>query len=417
MKQSATLDRAFRALRHPNYRSFLQGQAFSLSGNWMQLVAEGWLTYRVTGSSFALGAVSFVALLPVVPISFVGSSLIDRVDKRKLVLATQLGLLLNALAWAGLAASGHAQVWSLVLLSFVEGALASVDLPARQAFLPELVGMEDLPNSIALNQLLYNTTRIVGPAIAGIVIARVGEALCFLLNGLSFLPLLLALALMRERYQVVSAGSSRRDGSVIQGLYYLQRSRGLIWLLLLMAVSHFLLLPYFTLMPAVAGSLGVGAQGLGVLMTCVGIGALLGSAWLTNLQAHRQASWLIGSLLVLPLAVMGFGAGRSLAVAAAIALVVGCSTALMQTIFNTLVQVHVRDDMRGRVMSIYLMLQAGTIRGGAMAVGLVGEWIGVPLALALAAVVSLACTGGALRVRPPELETAPLSEGVLTETG
>jgi predicted MFS family arabinose efflux permease len=405
MNQSTTLGRTFQALRHPNYRMFLAGQSFSLAGNWMQLLAESWLIYRVTGSSFALGAISFVALLPAVPISFVGSALIDRMSKRKLVIVTESALALNALLWAFLAWSGQAQIWSLLLLTFLEGAIASIDLPARQAFLPEMVGMDDLPNTIALNQFLTNVGRIVGPGAAGLLIASVGEGFCFVLNGLSFLPVIASLFVMRNLYMLKEQDKTARSGSAIHGLSYLSRSPALIWLLALMAISHLFLLPYFTLLPAIAKDVvKAGPEGLGILGTSLGLGAMLGSLWLANIEAPKQQRLLVLSLYLLPVSIVVLASSSNLIVAAGIALIVGSSTTWMQTIFNTLVQLYVRDDMRGRTMGIYLLLQAGTLRGGAMGAGFLGDLFGgVPLALRGMAALSLIGTTIALRLRPMAL--------------
>jgi predicted MFS family arabinose efflux permease len=405
MNPPATLERSFQALRHRNYRMFLLGQSFSLAGNWMQLLAESWLIYRVTGSSFALGAISFVALLPAVPISFIGSALIDRLPKRQLVIATESALAVNALLWALLAWSGQAQIWSLLFLTFLEGAIASIDLPARQAFLPEMVGLDDLPNTIAINQFLTNVGRIIGPGAAGLLIASVGEGVCFFLNGLSFLPVIASLFLMRNLYLMQRQDRTERTGSVVHGVVYLLRSPALIWLLALMALSHLFLLPYLTLLPAIAKDVvKAGPEGLGVLGTSLGVGAMLGSLWLTNIPAQKQQRLLVLSLYLLPAAVIVFATSSNLIVAAAVAFVVGSSTTWMQTIFNTLVQLRVREDMRGRTMSIYLLLQAGTLRGGAMGVGFLGDLLSsVPLALQGIAVLSVLCTTIALRLQPVAL--------------
>jgi MFS family permease len=405
MSQTSTIERTFQALRHRNYRMFLAGQSFSLAGNWMQLLAESWLIYRVTGSSFALGAISFIALLPAVPISFIGSALIDRMSKRNLVIITESALAVNALLWALLAWSGQAQIWSLMLLTFLEGAIASIDLPARQAFLPEMVGLDDLPNTIAINQFLTNVGRIVGPGAAGLLIAGVGEGVCFALNGLSFLPVIASLFFMRNLYLIGHRDKTARTGSVIDGLTYISRTPALIWLLALMALTHLFLLPYLTLLPAITKEVpNAGAQGLGILGTSLGVGAMLGSLLLANVAAPKQQRLLVLSLYLLPVGVIVFATSSNLIVAVAVAFIVGSSTTWMQTIFNTLVQLVVRDDMRGRTMSLYLLLQAGTIRGGAMGVGFFGDLIGgVPLALKGIAALSLLCTTIALRQRPESL--------------
>jgi predicted MFS family arabinose efflux permease len=265
-----------------------------------------------------------------------------------------------------------------------------------------MVGLADLPNTIAINQFLTNVGRIVGPAAAGLLIAGVGEGFCFLLNGVSFLPVIASLFMMRNLYLMKERDKTARTGSVVHGLAYLSRSPALIWLLALMALSHLFLLPYLTLLPAIVKEVvKAGPEGLGILGTSLGVGAMLGSLWLTNVEALKQQRLLVLSLYLLPAGILVFATSSNLFVAVAIALIVGSSTTWMQTIFNTLVQLLVRDDMRGRTMSIYLLLQAGTLRGGAMGAGFLGDLIGgVPLALQGFAVASLICTTIALRLRP-----------------
>ena len=393
--------KTFCTLQNRNYRLFWSGQVFSLSGNWMQVTAESWLVYRVTGSAAVLGIVGFISLLPVIPISFFGSALIDRFPRRNLVLCTQAALAGTALAWAVLAWRGNVQLWELIALSFVEGAIGSIDLPARQAFLSDMVGRDALPNCIALNTLLFNLGRIVGPLLAGWVIARTGEGTCFVLNGVSFVPLMLGLVLMRNLRRDETTGGKNGSGSVGHGLLYLRRNPTLIWLIALMAVSSLFLLSYLLLLPVVAKDvLAAGPEGLGMLMTSVGVGATLGSLWLANVGEDRQRRWLIVVLYLLPASIFLFSTARSLAVAMAIGVVVGANTTWMQTTFNTLVQLQVRDDMRGRTMSTYLAVQIGMQRVGAMGAGVLAEFVGVPMALQAGAVASLVCTSIALRLRP-----------------
>lgn len=414
MSLTSALSSSFQTLRHRNYRLFFLGQVFSLTGNSMELVAETWLVYRLTGSPLALGLVGFIALVPVVPISLFGAALIDRVSKRKLLLATQSALVATYLVLAGLTWSGQVQVWHIVLIQFVAGGLASIDLPARQAFLPEMVAKSDLPNSIALNTLLYNCGRVVGPALAGLIIASVGEAGCFFLNSVSFLPLLLGLTLMRDLRTIEPRGSMSLAGKVVQGFGYMLRNATLVWLLALMSVSTLLLLSYSTMMPVFAKDvLLAGPQGLGLLMTGVGSGAVLGSLWLTRLEAKDQQRWLMVSLYLLPISVIAFLGARGLALAFAIVLVVGAATTWMQTIFNTLVQLHVRDDMRGRTMSMYLSLLAGMQRIGGLQAGLLAEFVGVPVALAAGAAASILCTTVAFWRKPKGLlSRSPANAGL-----
>jgi MFS family permease len=418
MSRTPRFAATFHSLRHPNYRLFWGGQLFSLTGNWIQGLAEGYLIYQVTGSAFALGVIGFVSLLPVVPISIAGSALIDRFSKRRLLFLTQIALALNALGWAFVAGRSDVQLWQLVALSFFEGAVASLDLPTRQAFLPELVGHADLPNCIALNTFLFNGARMVGPILAGVLIARFGASLCFAINAATFLPFLVGLAAMRQLYRPApGAYVPSRPGSpsvgVLRGLDYVRRTPVLLWLIALMSVSHLLLLPYLTLLPAIATKvLFSGPIGLGLLGTSVGLGALLGSLWLANLQPASLPAWLIRALYALALGIVVLVAQHLVALAMVVAIVIGVSTTLMQTIFNTLVQLHVRDDMRGRTLSVHLMLQVGMGRVGALGAGLLTDIVSIRLALASAAALSLLVTTGALRFQPAELRGDPTEASV-----
>jgi hypothetical protein len=224
---------------------------------------------------------------------------------------------------------------------------------------------------------------------------------------------MLGLALMRNLRRDETGGGQPRSGNVFQGVQYLRKSPTLLWLLALMAVSSLFLLSYLLMLPVVAKDvLAAGPQGLGMLMTSVGIGATLGSLWLANLDGARQRRWLVVALYLLPASIFAFTTARSLAVAMAIAVVVGANTTWMQTTFNTLVQLHVRDDMRGRTMSVYLALQAGMQRVGAMGAGALAEFVGVPTALQVGAGASLLCTTVALRLRPPILQGQPPMETI-----
>jgi MFS family permease len=367
----------------------------------MQTVGESWLIYRLTGSAFALGAVSVIALLPVVPVSLLGGALIDKVPKRKLLLITQFALIATTLMLALLTWSGRVQIWHIILLDFVAGAVGSIDLPARQAFVAELVGKDDLAQSIALNMSLFNVARAVGPVLAGFVVAVAGEALCFFVNGLSFLPLVLGLILMRDLRFFDASGSKALPGKVIQGLEYLLHNSLLFWLLALMAASNLLLLSYLTMMPVFAQDvLSAGPQGLGLLVAGTGVGAILGSLWLANSRANDKQTWLNLSPYLLPISIIAFTLTRSLGVAVFFTVALGVTTTWMQTLLNTLVQLHVRDDMRGRTLSIYLSLSIGMQRLGGLEAGFLAEFLGVPVSLLLGATLSIFLTTFALWKKP-----------------
>lgn len=380
----------FRALRHPNFRIFWLGQVFSLTGNWMQVVGQNWLVYRLTGSTLMLGAVGFVALIPVLPISLLGGVIIDRTSKRWLLFLTQSALIMCALALALLTWSGRVQVWHVIVVSFLMGAIGSVDLPARQTFVVDLVGRDDLMNAIALTTSIFNVARVVGPALAGLLVAWQGEASCFFLNALSFMPFIVGLPFMRLPVPAAPTDEPSLTGGLVQGFKYLLGQPVILALMSMMVVSSFTVLPYLTLMPAFAQDvLDVGPQGLGFLMAAVGIGAIAGALFVANLDAGRSRSFLTVGALLLPLSVIAFCLSRRFLLALIVLVIVGTGTTWVQSMLNTLVQLNLQDDMRGRIMSLYLLLYVGMQRAGGLQIGYVAELVGVSLSLGLSAALCL----------------------------
>ena len=414
-RQGSRLPPTFRALRHRNYRLWFFGQGLSLIGTWMQMMAQQVLVYRLTGSAAALGVISAIGLIPLVPLALWGGSIADRVSKRSIILIAQTVMMIQAFILAALAWTGAVQVRQVYVLAFVLAAAQAVDLPARQAFTVEMVeGKEDLTNAIGLNSAMMNGGRALGPALAGTLVAAVGEGPAFLLNALSFVAVIISLLLMRD---LPAPNGVRRSASVAghmaEGLRFIVHQRTILVLISLVAVSAFLSMPYNTLMPVFAGKmLQTSAQPvvaflcegahplmrcrtpqalpLGLLLTTVGIGALVGALAVASLPDRaRRGRWLTAGNLAFPALLLGFAASRSFAVSLALLFGVGVSFVMQNALANTLLQIITPDAVRGRVMSIYTLTFQGAMRLGGLQAGLVADSIGASLAVGLGAVFSL----------------------------
>ncbi len=378
--------RTFRALRHRNFRLYWSGQIVSLTGVWMQIVAQGWLVYRLTDSELMLSLVNFVGLVPVVPVSLLGGVISDRLPRRGLILVTEIVLIAQALVLAVLTWLGFIQVWHIIVLSFVLASAAAVEQPARLAFVVDVVGKEDLTNAVALNSSVYNIARVVGPAIAGILVAWIGEAGCFFVNGVTFVPVILALLAIRLPVQDRPREHLQVGSSLVGGLRYTWENKTIRSLMVIVALSSFLTLPYIVLMPAFAQDvLKVGSDGYGFLMTAVGIGAIVGALLVANVHTGRRGRWLIVSNIVAPGLLVLFCLSTAFPLSLALAMLVGGANAMRQTLANSLIQIKTAEQYHGRVMSIFSLLFNGMSRVGAVGVGAVAESTGVPLAVGTSA--------------------------------
>lgn len=377
---------ALRALERRDFRLFWFGQAIAQTGNWMQIVAQGWLVYQLTDSPLMLGVVSVVGLLPVVPVSLLAGVISDRFPRRNLIIATDVVLMLQALALAWLTWQGTIQVWHVIALSFVLGASASLQQPARLAFVADIVGEEDLTNAVALNASVYNVARIVGPVIAGLLMGAVGAAGCFFVNGVAYVPVLVALLAIKIRRRSRPVDDSKIGHSLMHGFRYMWNARTMRSLMLLVAVSSFFALPYVTLLPAFANDvLGVGPQGLGWLTTMVGIGAVVGALGVGNVPASRRGWWLITGNLIAPIFLVFFSMSHSFVLSLALLVLVGAGNAVRNTLANSLLQLNADGDYQGRVMSVYNLLFNGMSRVGALGIGGLAQFIGIPWAIGLGA--------------------------------
>ncbi len=380
-----------RALRHRNFQLFFAGQLISLIGTWMQTVAQSWLVYRLTGSSLLLGSVAFVSQIPVFLIAPLGGTAADRHNRHRLIIGTQTASMLLAFVLAVLTLSGGVRVWHIFVLAALLGVVNAYDIPARQTFLVDMVGRDDLMNAIALNSSMFNGARIIGPAIAGILVAKIGEGWCFFANGVSYIAVIAGLLLMH-----VQAAGARRQGSalehIIEGFRFVNRAKPIRALLLLLALVSLVGMPYAVLMPIFADQiLHGGARGLGLLMGATGIGALIGAVTLAAKQDLKGlGKWVAVCSAAFGASLILFSLSRHFWMSAALLIPVGGAMMVQMASSNTLIQAMVPDHLRGRVMAVYSMMFMGMAPFGALFAGVVAQGFGAPLTVATGGVVCIA---------------------------
>ncbi|HKW79606.1 MAG TPA: MFS transporter [Casimicrobiaceae bacterium] len=382
----------FRALEHRNYRLYFFGQGLSLTGTWLQQVAMSWLTYRLSGSPLLLGFVTFCQYIAVLLIAPLAGVLADRVDRRRALLMTQSVMLAQALTLAVLTATGIVTVWHVAALALVLGCASAFDIPLRHAMIARLVGhRSELPNAIALNSLLINSARVVGPALAGLLIAAAGEAFCFALNALSFAAVLVALARMRWQS---SAGPPPPQGWVHSWLEGVRSALGFAPIragLLLIAAISATLGTYSTLMPVFAKDVfGGGARTLGLLLSSAGTGALLSALYLASRRTTRGLDRVIlvagtGAAL----AMLAFSRTTHFALALPLLMVLGAGLIAAQASIQTLVQTLLDEDKRGRVMSLYTMAFLGSLPFGNLLSGAIARYAGEDVSFLLSGTACL----------------------------
>jgi MFS family permease len=393
----------FPALRHRNFRLFVVGQGLSLVGFWMQSVGQGWLVYRLSDSPLALGFVAFAGYLPILCLAPVAGVFVDRTRKRPLLLVTQTVLLLLALLLGTLVAAHVVTVPYIVACAFCVGLVNAADVPARQAFLVEMTSPEDLPGAIALNSSIFNTARMVGPVLAGVVLGAAGEAACFFANAASYVAVLWALARMRLPHDVPPPPSHALGAGLRSGLEYVWRERALRNLLLLLGVVGAFGLPYQVLMPVFARTVfAAGPRTYGLLLAAAGIGAVTSSlllAWrITGRDAHRRK--LLQGLALFAIGILGLALSPTLPVALAFQVVAGFGMIRYTATTNTLLQLLAADDYRGRVMGLHTVMFLGTAPAGSLLLGGLAERFGAPTAALVSGVVTLVAAGWlALRLR------------------
>jgi MFS family permease len=384
-----------RALRHHNYRLFFTGQLISLTGTWMQQVAQGWLVLRLTNSPAMLGLVAAASSLPVLLFSLSAGTLADRVPKRDLLLATQIVAMLLAITLAVLTLSGLVQVWHVLVLATLLGTVNAFEGPARQSFTVEMVGREDLLNAIALNASIFNGARMIGPAVAGVVVALIGEGPAFALNAGSFIFVIGGLLMMRLPPFTRPTGAGR-GGQLREGLSYIAGEPRVRALLLLAGSISLFCFVHIPLLPIFARDvLGQGAIGLGALSAASGLGALAAALFLAQMgDSVPRGRLLSTAVLLYPVLMIAFTTARVLPLAMLLIAMAGWAGVTTMALTNTLIQSIVPDELRGRVMSVFTLLLMGLSPMGGMLAGLVAQLVGsAPLVVAASATIGWVLIG------------------------
>ena len=385
---------AFRALNHRNFQLFFSGQMISLVGTWMDTVAESWLVYRLTHSAVLLGAVGFASQIPVFLMAPIGGLAADRYNRQKLVIATQVTSMIFAGTLATVVLTDVVKIWHIFVLAALMGVVNAFDIPARQAFLVDMVGKEDLMNAIALNSSMFNGARVIGPAVAGILVAKIGEGWCFAANSISYIAVITGLLMMRV-HMVKRTHVGSAIESLLEGFRFARHTAPILALLLLLATVSMVGMPYAVLMPIFADQiLHGGARGLGILMGASGVGALGGALTL----AARKGLTGLGRWIAL--GCTGFGASlilfslsRSFWLSTLLLIPAGFCVMLQMSSSNTLIQAMVPDHLRGRIMALYSMMFMGMAPIGALGAGFVGDRLGAPITVAIGGIGCMAAAG------------------------
>jgi MFS family permease len=386
------LPHTLRSLRHRNFQLFFAGQLISLTGTWMQSVAQSWLVYRLTGSAALLGLVGFATQLPVFLFAPVGGAIADRHQRHRIIVCTQIAAMLLAFVLAGLTLAGVVEVWHIFALAVLVGMVNALDIPTRQSFIVEMVGQRDLINAIALNSSMVNGARIAGPAVAGLLVATVGEGWCFLVNAVSYIAVIAGLLAMTVPKRVIHAAQMSAAARIMEGFQFVAQTPPIRALLLLLGLVSLMGMPYSVLMPIFADEiLEGGARELGLLTGATGVGAVIGAISL----AMRRG--VFGLARVVAAAAGGFGVflilfslSEHFWLSFALLVPAGFCMMVEMAASNTLIQAMSPDALRGRVMAVYSMMFMGMAPFGALFAGTMAERIGAPKTVALGGVVCIA---------------------------
>lgn len=382
----------FSAFQSRNYRLYFFGQSFSLIGTWMQRTAVYWLVYDLSKSPFILGVAVFSAQFPSFLFSIIGGVVADRYDRYRVMIASQVASLIQALILTLLIYFDHYQVWHILALSVVLGTINAFDVPARQALVYDMVGnKEHLPNAIALNSSMVNVARLIGPAISGIVLERLGAELCFLMNAMSFVIVIISLLSMRLPAFVPRQRISSITSDLKEGLQYLRNTPRIRNVMLMLACVSLLSLPFVALLPIYARDIFIGsASTFGMLNSFVGVGAVTCALFLASMPPGTNLRKILFRCTILfAIGLMSFAYMTSLPVALACIGVAGFGMMAQTTISNTLIQTTVAPAMRGRVISYYAMAFFGMQPLGGLLVGTASHYIGAPMTVFLQGVATL----------------------------
>jgi MFS family permease len=408
------LPRMFRTIENRNYRLYFFGQMVSLLGSWLQSVAQAWLVYRLTGSSFQLGLVVFIGQVPLLFLSPIGGLIADRYPRRWVVVATQAISMLLAFVLAVLTLWGHVQLWEILAVAGLQGIINAVDVPTRQALVSEIVDTDNLLNAVALNSSIFSNASSVAPLIAGFLVATLGEGWCFAINGATYLAVIAGLLMMRLEEHKRDRGPQSALSSLREGFHFVHDTAPIRRILVALALVSLLGAPFTVLMPIFASKiLHAGPRGLGLLMSANGVGSLIGSLLLASRRGLTGLGpWIVFGSAGLGAALILFSLSRSFALSLLILGAVGFCMFYQITVSNALIQAMSPNALRGRVIAILSMLILGVVPFGALLAGFLAEHFGAPLTVAVG---GLACIAGAvlcsvnlptLRVQARQLITA-----------
>jgi MFS family permease len=392
--------KTFRSLRVRNYRLYFAGQVVSMTGTWMQWVAQGWLVLRMTGSGFLVGAVTATQFLPMLLGGAYGGVIADRVDKRKLLIGTQSTAGLLALILGVLVSTGAVRLWMVFALALTLGIVNAIDNPARQSFVSEMVDRSEVTNAVSLNSVLANGTRVVGPAVAGFLIAGVGIGLCFLINAASYIGVVVGLLLMRSDELYANERAERRPGQLREGLRYVRR-RSELWLpLMLMVVVGTLAYNFSVLLPLLSRfTFDRGPAGYGEMFSVLSVGAVVSGLTVAamgratqRIAALAALSFGVSTLIVAVMPTFGAELAAMLAV--------GAASTVFVAVTNSVLQLRASPAFRGRVMALFAIAFLGTTPLGAPLVGWIGEHLGPRAGFAFGAVAAIVAATVALVLLP-----------------
>ena len=403
--------RTFSALKHRNFRLFWTGQLVSLIGTWMQTTGQAWLVLQLTHSAWLLGVVGALQFLPVMLLSLFGGVIADRVPKRTLLLFTQSFATLQAIILWLLVVTGTVQIWHILVLALMLGVTNALDMPARQSFVVEMVGREDLPNAVALNSSLFNMARLVGPGIAGLLIAWLGVAPLFLLNAISFVPVLVGLVLIDSRQlhthvkPVVTGTIVKKQGtmqSLREGLAYIAKTPSVLLIIVVIGIVSLFGINFNVVLPLFATNvLNAGPVGFGLLTSAIGFGALVSALWLAwGNKTPSIQNMLIGAIIFGVLEAC-FALSHLYILSLVLIAAVGFAQITFSATANTTLQTVTPDHLRGRVMSVYMLVFAGSTPLGNLLTGGLAHLYGAPIALLTCALLSLAAAVVGLILRAP----------------
>jgi MFS family permease len=404
--------KTFSALRHRNFRLYFTGQLISFTGTWMTTTAQGWLVYQLTGSKALLGVVAAAASAPMLVFSTWGGWLADRYSKRSVIVVTQLCSMFISLGMAALVFTKIVQPWQIIVLAILGGITMAFDMPARQSFIIEMTNREDLMNAISLNSSAFNCARIVGPSIAGLLMAHISIAVCFFCDGLSFVPVIAGLLVMRlPKKEAPTASDGGAIAQALEGFRYVWQHRRVLTILSLFTVVGVFGWSYSVLLPAFAHDvLHLGANGYGLLMAGSGVGAL--AAALTVASAGHMLptrAMALGGVWIFSVTLVLFAYTRNLYLGVVLLAIVGFGLVLYFSTSNTVLQSIVPDEMRGRVMGIWALIFGGMIPLGSLEAGLMADLLGTPATMASGALIcALAAfvTLNVIRKREAQLASA-----------